>query len=301
MSRAWFQQRERGSRFAMRLIVWIALHMGRRTARALLHPISWYFLVTGVRARRASRDYLRRVLPHAPGWRDVARHFYCYSATLLDRVYFLAGQEHRFDVRIHNAEVLLRRVDAGQGCILLGSHLGSFEAMRSLAIRQQRFPLKILMYRHQNRLLTELLDLLNPEIAQSVIPLGGPETVFKVQDALQSGALVGVLGDRVAESDKLVECTILGEPASFPAGPMLMAAAFKVPVILCFALYRGGNRYEIHFELLTECLDLDRSQRAQQLREWICRYVERLEHHTRTAPYNWFNFYDFWHPQIDPS
>jgi predicted LPLAT superfamily acyltransferase len=24
------------------------------------------------------------------------------------------------------------------------------------------------------------------------------------------------------------------------------------------------------------------------------RYAERLEHYTRIAPYNWFNFYPFW-------
>jgi len=24
------------------------------------------------------------------------------------------------------------------------------------------------------------------------------------------------------------------------------------------------------------------------------RYAERLEHYCRIAPYNWFNFYDFW-------
>jgi hypothetical protein len=26
----------------------------------------------------------------------------------------------------------------------------------------------------------------------------------------------------------------------------------------------------------------------------IRRYAARLEHHARQAPYNWFNFYDFW-------
>ena len=25
------------------------------------------------------------------------------------------------------------------------------------------------------------------------------------------------------------------------------------------------------------------------------RYAARLEHHARLDPYNWFNFYDFWH------
>ena len=294
MSRAWFQQRERGSRSAMRLIVWIALRLGRRPARVLLHPINWYFLLTGAKARRASRDYLHRVLGRPARVSDVLRHVHAFSATILDRVFFLAGQERRFEVQLHNAEVLLNRIDAGEGCILLGSHLGSFEAMRALAIQQKKFPLKILMYRQQNRLLTELLDVLNPEVAQSVIALGGPETLFKVQEALQSGGLVGVLGDRVAESDKTVVCNFLGAPARFPAGPMLMAATFKVPVILCFALYRGGNRYEIFFEQLTEGLQMTRNERDRQLRYWIERYVERLEYYTRSAPYNWFNFYDFW-------
>lgn len=297
MSRAWFQQRERGSRLTMRLIVWIALRLGRRPARMVLYPVSWYFLLTGAEARRASRNYLRRILGRTPRLTELARHVYIFSATILDRVYFLAGQEQRFEVVLHNPEILLSRIRAGQGCMLLGAHLGSFEAMRALAISQQRFPLKILMYRNQNRLLTELLDLLNVDVAQSVIPLGGAETLFKVQEALHDGALVGVLGDRVAESDKNVECEFLGTPAQFPAGPMLMAATFKVPVILCFALYCGGNRYEIHFELLSERVELDRSQREQQLQLWIERYVERLEHYARLEPYNWFNFYDFWNEQ----
>lgn len=297
MSRDWFNQRERGSRATMKLIVWIALRLGRKPARILLHPVSWYFLLTGARARRASRNYLQRMRGRRPRWSEVARHFYSFSATILDRVFFLAGQQERFDVKLHNTEVLLSRIRAGQGCMLLGSHLGSFEAMRALAISQQRFPLKILMYRNQNRLLTELLDLLNCDVANSVIPLGGPETLFKVQEALQEGALVGVLGDRVAESDKTVVCDFLGQPAHFPSGPMLMAATFKVPVILCFALYRGGNRYEIHFELLSECVRIDRLKREQQLQEWIGRYVNRLEYFTRLAPYNWFNFYDFWNEQ----
>jgi hypothetical protein len=33
--------------------------------------------------------------------------------------------------------------------------------------------------------------------------------------------------------------------------------------------------------------------------EIVQRYADRLAHHARTAPYNWFNFYDFWHVQSD--
>lgn len=41
----WSTQRERGSRNALRLILWIALRIGRAPARALLYPISLYFLL----------------------------------------------------------------------------------------------------------------------------------------------------------------------------------------------------------------------------------------------------------------
>ena len=31
-----------------------------------------------------------------------------------------------------------------------------------------------------------------------------------------------------------------------------------------------------------------------RVREAIEAYARRLEHHARSAPHNWFNFYDFW-------
>ncbi|MDQ3960739.1 MAG: acyl-CoA synthetase, partial [Pseudomonadota bacterium] len=59
----WLTQRERGSRFTMRLISWITLSLGYTAGRILLYPICLYFLIAfSGGARRASRDFLRRVL-----------------------------------------------------------------------------------------------------------------------------------------------------------------------------------------------------------------------------------------------
>lgn len=30
------------------------------------------------------------------------------------------------------------------------------------------------------------------------------------------------------------------------------------------------------------------------MKEWVQRYAARIEHHARSAPLNWFNFFDFW-------
>ena len=59
---AWLEQRERGSVFAIRLLVGAAGLLGRPAARVLLYPVCGYFLVFSPRARAASRQYLARAM-----------------------------------------------------------------------------------------------------------------------------------------------------------------------------------------------------------------------------------------------
>lgn len=295
MSREWFKTRERSSDFWLRLIRWIALHLGRPVARSLLWPITLFYFVLSPSAVRNSRIFLSRALGRKAGLIDVYRHLHSFASIILDRVYLLSGREDLLDVRIHNADDLHARVEQGQGCLLLGAHLGSFEVLRALGVHRKRFPLKVLMYADHNETITRLLNVLSPEVAETVIPLGRVDTLLKVKECLEQGDLIGMLGDRVAESDKQLECSFMGEPARLPAGPMLLAVTLRVPVILFFGLYRGGNRYDIHFELLTEAPDVPRAGRDEAIRALTCRYAARLEYYARQAPYNWFNFYDYWH------
>ena len=74
-----------------------------------------------------------------------------------------------------------------------------------------------------------------------------------------------------------------------------------MPVVLGFGLYRGGNRYELVFESFADGIEVPRGQRAAALSALIRRYASRLETCARSAPYNWFNFYDFWQPHPDDA
>jgi predicted LPLAT superfamily acyltransferase len=294
VSQQWARLPERGSPLALRLICWIALHVGRSVSRILLHPIGWYFLATATAARRGSRRYLRRALGRKPGWRDLFRHIHCFAATILDRVFFLTGRLERFEFRIFGDRLILDQAASGRGCILLGSHLGSFEALRAIGVISRRLPIKILMNVEHNRAMTRLLDALNPALAQAIIPIGRPETLLEVRESVEQGFMVGALGDRVAQGEKTVRCQFFGRETAFPIGPILLAALMECPVILFFGLYRGGNRYDVHFEELAERIVLEPRRRSEQLGIWTQRYADRLEHYARLAPYNWFNFYDYW-------
>ncbi len=290
----WTALPERGTPTSLRLIAWIAVHIGRPGARLLLYPITLYFVISARAARRVSYEYLKRVRGRLAHWWHVFRHFHCFAATILDRVYLLRGEFEQFDVTLHEKEILHRQIESGKGCILLGSHFGSFEVLRTLGVTQQDFPLKVLMDIAHNQNITRFLDALNRKIASTVIVPHRPDTLLRVKESLDAGFLVGMLGDRVSSGDKTTQCQFFGVPATFPAGPILIAAMMHCPVILFFGLYRGGKRYEIYFEHFADDVILNRDHRAEDIQNWTQRYIGRLEHYARLAPYNWFNFYPFW-------
>ncbi len=156
--------------------------------------------------------------------------------------------------------------------------------------------INILAYFENARMISSFLGELNADFNTSVIAIkpNDPSFMFEVRDAIERGELVAVLGDRVGLGEKTVEATFFGQTARFPAGPYTLAAVLHCPVFLTFGLFRAPNHYDLHCEPFAERLDLPRKTREQALREHVQRYADRLEHYTRKAPLNWFNFFDFW-------
>lgn len=296
MTDAWLERPEGGSGLAMRLLVAVALGLGRTVARVVLIPITAYFMLRRGPERRASRDYLARMLGRAPTWAEIARHFHTFAGVTLDRVYFLGGKMSRFDVRVIGIEELHHAMDLGRGVLLIGAHVGSFDALRAASTLRPDVTVRVVLDAEHSPALSAILEQLNPAIASGIINprKGGTAVALEIGAALNQGALVTMLGDRGRPDNATASVRFLGQAAEFPTAPWQIAAALHVPIVLCAGLYRGGSRYDLHFELLTEHLQIERQQRQQQLREVVQDFANRLAALLRIAPYNWFNFYDFW-------
>ena len=283
----------------LRLMTWISLRLGRRAGRVILHFIAAYFLLFSPRSRRASRDYLNRALGHNAGWPDMYRHFYSFASTIHDRIYLVNRRFDLFEFEIHGTEQLHVLLAEGRGLFLLGAHLGSFEVMRAISKLHPELHVAMVMHEANAQKINAMLAAINPEAKQDIIGLGSIDSMLTVQQRLEQGYLVGMLADRTPGDDALFPLSFLGATARLPAGPFRMAALLRRPVFFMTGLYLGANRYRIHFDLLADFSAIAPGQRKVAIEAAITRYAALLEQYCRAAPYNWFNFFDFWQSEAD--
>lgn len=292
----WTQRQERSNLALLRLMVWISLTFGRRIGRVVLHGIAAYFMLFAPSARHASRIYLRRVLGRGALWRDGFRHVFSFASTVHDRIYLLNDRFDLFDIQVHGGDALIESARTQPGALLVGAHLGSFEVLRAMGRGQEGLRIAMMMYEQNARKLNATLAAINPRAMQDIISLGRMESMLEARDKLDQGWLVGMLADRSLGDDATREVTFLGSPAAFPLGPWRMAAMLRRPVFLMAGLYRGGNRYELHFVQLADFSKVERSDRDAAIDQAMQRYADSLADLCHKAPHNWFNFFDFWKP-----
>ena len=290
---AWNRRAERGNTWLIALMIRIALGLGWRAGRTMLYPITAYYLLSAPAARRASARFLARARGRKAGPILQFRHLLAFSTMLLDRIFFLAGRIARFRLRPEGVEQLTAALAAGRGVLLFGAHLGSFEALRAFG-RAAPVRVRMLMYRANIGGFTRLMDALDPALAADAIPIGTPETMLAVGEALRRGEIVGVLADRAPEGGERILVPFLGAPAAFPTGPVRLAAATGAPVLLFFGLAIAPRRYDLIFEPFAERIVLPRAGRAEAVRKIVSCYADRLAAKVRAHPLQWFNFHEIW-------
>jgi len=301
----WAQRQERGSRLAMRLMRWLSLRLGRALSRAILPFIALYFLIAAPAVRRASRDYLTRALGCPASWLDVLRHLYTFAATVHDRVYLLNDRLDLFDITIEGQDVVDHALAAGRGAVLVGAHFGSFEvlraATRSTAAEGRRYDATMVMYEDNARRINATLAALNPQVKPRIIALGRPDAMMLVQQALDENRLVGFLADRTLTAQPTLSVPFLGEAALFPLGAFRLAAVLRQQVVLMQGIYLGGRRYHVRFASIADFSNGVAGARNAAVCDAVRAYAQALDEGCRAHPYNWFNFFDFWHEQPGPG
>jgi predicted LPLAT superfamily acyltransferase len=267
-----------------------------------------YFYLAHPQRRRVSREFLRRAkakgakVPGPEAW-GVFRHFLAFSETALDKVLAWDPAWRPKSLEFHGEDAVTARLRAGQGVLLIGSHLGNLEVARALGRGAKELRITVLAHTLHaesfNRLLKETWPQSQVDIVQ--VSAVGPETVLFLRERIAQGGVVLITGDRVAlGGQSWAWAPFLGDEAAFPVGPYVLASLLECPVFLFFCLGEAG-RFRLHYEPFAERVELPRVARPQALAALARRYAARLEAYTLSDPLHWGNFYPFWRePEAEP-
>lgn len=285
----WTDKGERGSAWLIHVVVWLARSAGRTVCLVLLYPIVLYFFLTDSIARRSSAEFLQTVHRRKIRWRDVFAHIYSFATTLLDRVFMAAGDFDKLDVTIEGLDLVDQALQAGRGCVLLGSHLGSFDLLLLAGRAMGGRKVNVMMRVDPRSRLRRIAGI--DDSAFNLIPLGRPDSYLQAHDALSLGGVVAILADRTDGATGL-PVRFMDRMTAMPIAPHILAARCSAPVLMFFGLYEKGNRYRITF---VECgKSATPTCRGTDLQPVVDTYAAVLERYARRYPLNWFNFYPYW-------
>jgi predicted LPLAT superfamily acyltransferase len=305
----WSVTPERRGQSGLRFMLWLYRRAGRVSFVLLLWPIVAVYWLTGRAARAASQQWLTRVQAVAqqqnivlPAPVNSYAHFLRFGYSMLDKVASWRGDlQWGRDIDFASGAEATIRAAEGKGHLILASHLGDIEACRAMAKQVSGLVINALVFTDNAQRFRDVLESIAPQAGVNLMPVSdiGPDTAILLQQKLDAGEWVAIVGDRTAihrqrgGERRVVWSEVMGRPAPFPQGPFVLAAALRCPVLLMFALREQG-RLRVHCEAFADPLLLPRAQRQQALQTTVDRYAERLQQHALMAPLDWFNFYDFW-------
>ena len=298
----WSKLAERGSSIGIKSLVVSYRLLGKYVAKKLLYPVVVYFYMTGKEARTASLDYLKRIYAFSncatpsPTRRASFNHMFAFAQSGLDKFNAWLDDTQQTKMSFPNQEMLDNVIASGQGALIIGSHLGNLEMMRALASNRQ-IVINAVVYTEHAQQFNQILAQSNIQFEVNLIQVShfGADTAIMFRDKIDRGELIVIVGDRTppAENGRVSEVEFLGDTAAFAQGPFILASLLECPVFLLFCLPEG-RAYHIYLEHFADKIILPRAVRQEKLCEYMQQYARRLEVYCLKAPFQWFNFYDFW-------
>jgi predicted LPLAT superfamily acyltransferase len=302
----WNQIAERGSLLSLKIMIGFYRAFGLRLSLALVDCIAVYFFLTGGAARQSTRFYQRRVaamwgdgteVGRSPGNWQRFQQIRAFSLSIFDRIVLWSGGEADFRYEVEGFEHYDRLLASGRGAIIVGAHLGSFDALRALSGPVGRV-VNVLMFTRNAPLINSFFKQLSTETEVRVIQADATtfDSVLRIRSCIERGELVAMLGDRVEPTDHGRTCrvSLLGGSVDVPAAPYLLAGLLGCPLFFMVALRERDGSYRVVAEVLAEKVAWERGERQQQVQELAAAYAGRVEHYCSVQPFQWFNFFDYW-------
>ena len=297
----------------LKLVLILLKHIPDFVVRILIYPVTLFYFIFAKNARKAAVAYQkqlreftgRRIPRRISSYHQIVSFAFCIIEKMegwLGKIKFDRIQYHDDDI-----DDILNLLREGKGALLITSHLGNMELMRSLSDYNEQLvgrtvPVYVVMDMDVNSNFSETLKSVNPKAAVNVISSNeiGPDSIVTLMDAVDNGALVVIAGDRTSahSKDKNIKMSFLGKDALFPYGVFLIPALMKAPVYFMFGLRSRlslfSPKQHVYIEKSKVDFNCPRTEREARIKQCCGEFVSCLEKFCVLYPYQWYNFFNFW-------
>ena len=280
---------------------------------SLAYPVSFFYYLFSKRARNEAKLYQKNLQDYTDGQFphkiSPYRQILSFSICLLEKMQGWLGKFDfgRIEYQQDDIDILLNQLKENKGALLISSHQGNLELMRSLSEYNKQLvghdvPVVAIMETNATKQFNQTLSQINSNFNMNLIDPSqiGPDTICTLMDFIEQGALVIISGDRTSarSRDKYLSKNFLGKPAPFPYGTFLIPFLLKAPVYYMFG-FRSKNsvfnpKYKIYIEKSQINLECSRSERDERISEICSEFIGKLEKFCKIYPYQWYNFFNFW-------
>lgn len=274
--------------------IYLIRHWGIKATYGFLPLVVPYFIPFAPKATRSIWQYTRCILKRNSIHSAIflLKNYYRLGQVLVDKVAIGNGMMDNYHFKFSRYQEFLNLLDSGQGAIIIGAHVGNWE-IGTPFFNDYAKKMNVVMYDAEYQNIKEILKKNGQRQPYKIIPVNEDSLahIFKIAEALDNKEYVCFQGDRYLNADKLLTCKFMGQEASFPVGPFLLAAQMKVPTVFYFAMREARQTYHFHFIPAEETVRAKGKRTEQLLLE---QYVNALENILEQYPEQWFNYYPFW-------
>ena len=211
------------------------------------------------------------------------------EAALLPR-YDAAGIVGLFS-GVENWHLVERAVEGGRGLILVGGHIGNWEAAGAY-VAARGVPFEAIARGMGNPLFDAYVRETRERAGMRIVH--DAEAVRRTPRALKEGHAVAFLFDQGVLGLASTFVDFFGRPAKTPRGPAVFALRLKVPVVFAAALREPDGRFRMHFEHVTVAETGDRERDIDAI---VGEYSRILEQFVRRVPEQYFWHHRRWRRQ----
>lgn len=276
----------KGTLLGYRIFVFMVRRLGLTISYFFLKIVSFYYFLFATKNKAVLRKFYVHYMGYGVGTAKslVRKNFYLLAQSILDKIAFSMGLQHKFTFSNEGEERLKALSQNKTGGVLVSAHFGNWDIAGQI-LEDTDTRVNVVMHDNEHEQIKAYLDKLGGDRFHVIAQKSDMSHLFKIHQATKNGELICMHGDRYVDAENTIALDFLGSKAHFPLGPFKLISKLKVPYAFVFTVKTSARHY--HFTSTVPTLP------DQSVPELAASFAKVLEEKVKQNPEQWFNYHDF--------